>query len=152
MRSRRTNSRILGAPVFVKGHLRRYATLLGLPEDEILGAYERSKQHMAEPSLVPKSRLEMMPERGRPKWPWVLGGAVAFLVAAAGRRLHFGEWAALGRWREDPVAAEPARTRRTAPSPRDDAGAAGNVADASRPSTPTPAGSDAGTPARIGRR
>jgi cytoskeletal protein RodZ len=51
----------LGAPVFAKGHLRRYAALLGVPEDEILGAYERSKQHMAEPSLVPKSRLEMLP-------------------------------------------------------------------------------------------
>ena len=72
----------LGAPVFVKGHLRRYATLLGVPEDEVLGAYERSKQHMAEPSLVPKSRLDMLPVRGRPKWPWVLGGLVAFVVAA----------------------------------------------------------------------
>src|SRR5215211_6717286 len=61
---------VLGAPVFVKGHLRRYAAMLGVPEDEILGAYERSKHHMAEPSLVPKSRLEMMPERSRPKWPW----------------------------------------------------------------------------------
>jgi cytoskeleton protein RodZ len=72
----------LGAPVFVKGHLRRYATMLGLPADEILGSYERSKQHVAEPTLVPKSRLEMMPVRGRPKWPWVLGGAIAFVLAA----------------------------------------------------------------------
>ena len=73
---------VLGAPVFAKGHLRRYAALLGVPDDEILSAYERSKQHMAEPSLVPKSRLEMMPERSRPKWPWVLGGLAIFLVAA----------------------------------------------------------------------
>jgi cytoskeleton protein RodZ len=73
---------ILGAPVFVKGHLRRYATMLGLPDGEIVGAYERSKQHMAEPTLVPRSRLEMMPERGSPKGPWVLGGAIAFVVAA----------------------------------------------------------------------
>jgi cytoskeleton protein RodZ len=72
----------LGAPVFLKGHLRRYAALLGLPEDEVLGSYERSKQHLAEPSLVPKSRLEMMPVRGKRKWPWVLGGAVAFVLAA----------------------------------------------------------------------
>jgi cytoskeleton protein RodZ len=72
----------LGAPVFIKGHLRRYASLLGLPEDEILGSYERSKQQVDEPTLVPKSRLEMMPVRGRPKWPWVVGGAAAFLLAA----------------------------------------------------------------------
>jgi cytoskeleton protein RodZ len=73
----------LGAPVFVKGHLRRYATLLGMNEDELLLAYERSKQHLGEPTLVPKSRLEMAPVRGKPRWPWVVGGAVLFLVASA---------------------------------------------------------------------
>jgi cytoskeleton protein RodZ len=73
----------LGAPVFVKGHLRRYATLLGMNEDELLLAYERSKQHLGEPTLVPKSRLEMAPVRGKPRWPWVIGGAALFLVASA---------------------------------------------------------------------
>jgi cytoskeleton protein RodZ len=72
----------LGAPVFAKGHLRRYAAMLGLDEDEIIGAYERSKQHVDEPTLVPKSRLEMAPVRGDSRWPWVLGGAVAFVAAA----------------------------------------------------------------------
>ncbi|HEX9206985.1 MAG TPA: helix-turn-helix domain-containing protein [Steroidobacteraceae bacterium] len=72
----------LGAPVFVKGHLRRYAALLGLAEDEIVGAYERSKLQIGEPTLVPKSRIEMAPVRGRPRWPWVVGGIVTFLVAA----------------------------------------------------------------------
>jgi cytoskeleton protein RodZ len=75
----------LGAPVFVRGHLRRYAAMLGLREDEIVGAYERSKQQVEEPTLVPKARLEMAPvrERTRPRWPWVSGGAFAFLLAAA---------------------------------------------------------------------
>ena len=73
----------LGAPVFVKGHLRRYANLLALGEDEIIGAYERSRQQLGEPTLVPKARLEMAPVRGRPRWPWVVGGTAAFLVAAA---------------------------------------------------------------------
>ncbi len=73
----------LGAPVFVKGHLRRYAALLGLGEDEVLALYERSKQQLGEPSLVPKSRLEMAPVRGKLRWPWVVGGAVSFLVASA---------------------------------------------------------------------
>jgi cytoskeletal protein RodZ len=45
--------------------------------------YERSKQQLGEPSLVPKSRLEMAPVRGKPRWPWVVGGAVSFLIAAA---------------------------------------------------------------------
>jgi cytoskeleton protein RodZ len=72
----------LGAPVFVRGHLRRYAAMLGLGEDQIVAMYERSKQQVGEPSLVPKSRLEMAPVRGNPRWPWVVGGLVAFLVAA----------------------------------------------------------------------
>ena len=73
----------LGAPVFVRGHLKRYAALLGLDEDEILGAYERSRAHLSQPTLVPKSRAEMMPDRGRPKWPWLFGGVLLVLLAAA---------------------------------------------------------------------
>ena len=72
----------LGAPVFVKGHLRRYASMLGLAEDEVVSMYDRSKQQLGEPSLVPKSRLEMAPVRGKSRWPWVVGGAAAFFVAA----------------------------------------------------------------------
>jgi cytoskeleton protein RodZ len=72
----------LGAPVFVRGHLRRYALMLGLSADEILGAYDRSRDQLAQPTLVPKSRKEMAPTRGRFVSPWLLGGALAFLVAA----------------------------------------------------------------------
>ncbi len=73
----------LGAPVFAKGHLRRYAALLELPEDDILGGYERSKAQPDQPTLVPRSRVEMAPIRGPSRWPYVLGGALAFIVAAA---------------------------------------------------------------------
>ena len=73
----------LGAPVFVKGHLRRYTTMLGLDENEIVSLYEHSTQQLGEPSLVPKSRLEMAPVRGKPRWPWVVGGAAIFFIASA---------------------------------------------------------------------
>jgi cytoskeleton protein RodZ len=73
----------LGAPVFVKGHLRRYTTMLGLDQDEIVSLYEHSTQQLGEPSLVPKSRLEMAPVRGKPRWPWVVGGAATFFLASA---------------------------------------------------------------------
>jgi cytoskeleton protein RodZ len=66
----------LGAPVFAKGHLRRYAALLELPGDDLLGGYERSNAQPGQPTLIPRSR-------SRPKWPWVLGGMLAFMVAAA---------------------------------------------------------------------
>jgi cytoskeleton protein RodZ len=72
----------LGAPVFAKGHLRRYGAMLGLVEDEVLAAYGHAGAQAETPSLVPRARREMMPVRGRPKWPWVVGGALAFLLAA----------------------------------------------------------------------
>jgi cytoskeleton protein RodZ len=72
----------LGAPVFAKGHLRRYGAMLGVVEDELLTAYERAGAQPEAPTLVPRARQEMMPVRGRPKWPWVVGGALAFVLAA----------------------------------------------------------------------
>ena len=72
----------LGADVFVKGHLRRYAALLGLPDSDLLAAYERSKAHLEPPSLIPRARIEMMPERSQVNWGWVIGGATLVLVAA----------------------------------------------------------------------
>jgi cytoskeleton protein RodZ len=72
----------LGAPVFAKGHLRRYGAMLGVVEDELLAAYGRAGAQPEAPTLVPRARQEMMPTRGRPKWPWVLGGALAFVLAA----------------------------------------------------------------------
>ncbi len=103
----------LGASVFVRGHLKRYAALLGLDENEILGAYERSRAHLSQPTLVPKSRAEMMPDRGSPKWPWLLSGVLLVLLAAAiaayvseyGVRLP--KWSAAGAGTPGPVSAAP---------------------------------------------
>jgi len=72
----------LGAPVFAKGHLRRYIGLLGLPEQDVLDAYQRSQGSLVAPSLIPRARLEMMPARTRPRWPLVIGGTLAFVLAA----------------------------------------------------------------------
>ena len=73
---------VLGAPVFVRGHLKRYAALVGLPEDDVVGAYDRSRAQLAEPTLIPKSREEMRPERGPARWPWIVGSLALFLLAA----------------------------------------------------------------------
>jgi len=71
----------LGAPVFARGHLRRYATLLGMPDHELLADYDRGRQP-GDPSLIPRAHLERVPERSAPRWPWVAGGLVALAVAA----------------------------------------------------------------------
>jgi len=73
----------LGAAVFAKGHLRRYGALLGLPDDELIEAFEQTRDQLPPPTLVPKAREEMMPERARPRWPLVLGSLALFLLAAA---------------------------------------------------------------------
>ncbi|HVC36781.1 MAG TPA: RodZ domain-containing protein [Gammaproteobacteria bacterium] len=49
----------LGAPIFVRGHLRNYARLLGLPEDEILAA-----EHTAD-KLAPPPLITLQPDVGR---------------------------------------------------------------------------------------
>jgi cytoskeleton protein RodZ len=72
----------LGAGVFARGHLRRYATLLGLDADAVLAAYERSRAHLEPPSLIPRARLEMPPERSRVNWSWVTGAALGALLIA----------------------------------------------------------------------
>ena len=72
----------LGAPVFAKGHLRRYGAMMGLVADDLVVAYEHAGAQPEVPTLVPRARQEMMPVRGRPKWPWVGGGALLFVLAA----------------------------------------------------------------------
>lgn len=72
----------LGAAVFAKGHLRRYGALLGLPDDELLEGFEQTRAQLPQPTLVPKARTEMMPERARPKWPLVAGSLAVFLLVA----------------------------------------------------------------------
>lgn len=73
----------LGAAVFAKGHLRRYGALLGLPDAELLESFDQSRAQLPQPTLVPKSRAEMIPVRARPKWPWVIGSLLLFLLVAA---------------------------------------------------------------------
>jgi cytoskeleton protein RodZ len=70
----------LGAPVFARGHLRRYAALLGIPEGALLAAYDEARQPEA-PTLVPRAHFERLPERHVPRWPWALGGLGALLAA-----------------------------------------------------------------------
>ena len=71
----------LGAPVFARGHLRRYAAFLGLDDGEVLVAYDRAR-HPEDPTLVPRAHLERLPERQPPRWPRALGGLAVFAVGA----------------------------------------------------------------------
>lgn len=71
---------LLGAPVFAKGHLRNYAMLVGVPEDEILSAFEADE--IPEPSFLPA--LDLRPKRRRSSsWGWPLAAIALALVLVA---------------------------------------------------------------------
>jgi cytoskeleton protein RodZ len=153
---------LLGAPVFARGHLKRYAALVGLPEDDVVGAYDRSRAQLAEPTLIPKSREEMRPERGPARWPWILGSLALFLLAAgvaayvSEHGLALPDWP-FGRAEETAgasnapgITASP-QSALPSPAPAAVAVAAGQVAAADPASAGVPSGGVAQGPAQPGQ-
>jgi cytoskeleton protein RodZ len=70
---------VIGAPVFVRGHLRKYADLVGVPPEEVMAAYERAEEPDQRVQLHPMKPEE--PVRGDVRlWPIVL---VLLLVTGA---------------------------------------------------------------------
>jgi cytoskeleton protein RodZ len=69
---------VLGAPVFVKGYLRKYAALVGIPVDDILADYSRMNSSASAPLVIPH---RARPPRGISPGPW-LGGVSVVAVAA----------------------------------------------------------------------
>ena len=72
----------LGAPVYAKGHLRRYAMLLGLAPATVLERYEALSGTPLEPTPIPAAIAAPVPQRrSMPKLPlWI----VATIAVAAG--------------------------------------------------------------------
>ena len=76
----RNEFQVLGAPVFAKGHLRKYAQLVGVDEDDVFADYYAMTRAEAMPPIVAgrkKVRNEMSPG------PWVAVIAVIVVAAAA---------------------------------------------------------------------
>jgi cytoskeleton protein RodZ len=72
----------LGAPVYAKGYLRKYAAMLGLAPDVIVARYDALSDTPPEPTPVPIITTTPPP---RPKWPKFLGWTViAMLLVAIG--------------------------------------------------------------------
>lgn len=67
----------LGAPVYAKGHLRKYAALLGLAPELILSRYEALSDAPQEPTPVPVITTTPPP---RPKWPKYIGWSFVAVV------------------------------------------------------------------------
>jgi cytoskeleton protein RodZ len=70
----------LGAPVFAKGHMRKYAELVGVPVDDILADYYEMNRSAGAPPIVGPTRAR---QREFLPGPWLIGGVLLILVAAA---------------------------------------------------------------------
>ncbi len=71
---------VLGAPVFAKGYLRKYAELVSVPMDDVLADYYRLNRAVGAPPVVGPRR--MRPPTEFSPVPWI-AGIVILLVAAA---------------------------------------------------------------------
>lgn len=69
----------LGAPIFVRGHLRNYARVLGLPEDVVLRAYRA-----ADPASDALPRMTRDREKPLSSGPGPIGIAIIVLALLAG--------------------------------------------------------------------
>jgi transcriptional regulator with XRE-family HTH domain len=69
---------VLGAPVFAKGHLRKYAELVGVDTDDVMTDYYQMNRSAAAPPVVklycPKpltlNRSRRQAGMSRLRWPW----------------------------------------------------------------------------------
>ena len=74
------NFELLGAPVFAKGHLRKYAELVGVPIDDIIADYYHLNRTCGAPPVVGPARKF---ERDFSPGPWIAGGIVVVVIASA---------------------------------------------------------------------
>ena len=94
---------VLGAPVFAKGHMRKYAELVGVSIDDVLADYYRLNRSAGAPPVIrPKRRVQ----RDHSLGPWIAAAMVIIIAAAAAWwwfNLEPGEVTAV----EDPAALAP---------------------------------------------
>ncbi|MEP6546966.1 MAG: RodZ domain-containing protein [Gammaproteobacteria bacterium] len=104
----------VGPSVYAKGHLKRYAALLGLPAAEIMAGYESRSQTPKTPPPPPPANVRLRtdaPAVSNLPWPQIIGSlAVLLLVLGV---LWWKPWHQRG---SAPVTAAPAGTIPSAPS------------------------------------
>jgi cytoskeleton protein RodZ len=113
---------VLGAPVFAKGHMRKYAELVGVPADDILSDYYQLNRSAGAPPIVG-------PKRDRPRefmpGPWIIAVLLIAVMAAAAFWWFSREDADAARPAVEPAMLAPFATR-----PNDSATAIEESADA----------------------
>jgi len=138
---------VLGPPVFARGHLRKYASLLGQPADELLRDYDASSSRVVESSLIPPASAHTHVEsehRRRWRWqPWLIVVAAAVIATA-------GWWFWQGRSATPPAPqpeSAPATEQLGAPAPGSPGAPQPDVPGPAVPPEAAPAGEPAAEPA-----
>jgi cytoskeleton protein RodZ len=70
---------VLGAPVFAKGHLRKYAELVGVSADDVLADYYELNRSAGAPPVVGPARKF---RRDISLGPWITGGIIVVIIAS----------------------------------------------------------------------
>ena len=96
----------IGAPVFVKGHMRKYAELMEVAQDDVIAAYYRSEKAPATPPLVAASANPR-------KLPVVSSGMMLVIVAFIAIALLLVWWFR----RDEPTVPEVPETVSLSPEP-----------------------------------
>ena len=69
---------ILGAPVFAKGHLKKYAAIVGVNVDDVLADYYRLDRSLSAPPVI-AGRPRLQP--GHSPGPWIIAAILIVVVA-----------------------------------------------------------------------
>ncbi len=129
---------VLGAPVFAKGHLRKYAELLGVPIDDVITDYYLLNRSAGAPPVVGPPR-KVRSEISIGPWVGVVVAVVVVVMVAAATWWWFSQEPATGAVTVEPAILAPFGSERQdepAPdvddssSPVDDAGPAESSAEA----------------------
>ena len=129
--------RVVGEPVFVRGHLRNYARALGLPEADVLANYDQTQHKPAPVPVVPVPHTGRLDTRTR-EWSTRAGTAAVVVVLVV---------LAISWWMRRPetpageqVGAVPAAASVAAPSAATQTvGALTDLADSNQAPAPKPA-------------
>ena len=113
---------VLGAPVFAKGHLRKYAQLVGVDPNDVLADYYRLTRADA---LQPVVTVRRRPGRELKPGPWVAVVVILLIVAIVYWLLSARPFAS-DEPRVRPVAAEPAGGEAREQTPLEEAGDEGD--------------------------
>jgi len=127
----------IGPTVYAKGHLKKYAALLGLPAEEIMAGYE-SRSHSGGGAVLSGANMMHAPRADAPQArhlkPLSMALSVAAVLLLIGV-LWWRPWHQRGPLRSLPQAAAPASSSPLNDSPGKAAGATGISAAAASPPT-----------------